>query len=69
MKVRTEYNEPRKMMVGMANENAIFLYTGCKLPNAGAVMYWLPGPHVSRKLTLRSCADRLTDEVVHQSTA
>lgn len=29
-------------MVGIANANAAFLYTGCRLPNAGAVMYWFP---------------------------
>jgi hypothetical protein len=35
------------MMVGIANENAIFLYTGWRLPNAGDVMYWLPVPRES----------------------
>lgn len=36
------YNTPRKMMVGIMNENEIFLNTGCRDPNAGAVMYWFP---------------------------
>jgi hypothetical protein len=30
------------MIVGIANEKAIFLNTGSRDPNAGAVTYWLP---------------------------
>lgn len=29
-------------MVGIANENAIFLYVGVRDPKAGAIIYWLP---------------------------
>lgn len=43
------------MMVGIAKENAIFLYTGCKLPKAGAVMYWLPGQDMSCKIDMSPC--------------
>lgn len=38
----TEYKDPRYTMVGIAKEKAIFLYMGCRDPNAGAVMYWFP---------------------------
>ena len=38
----TEYNAPRKTMVGIAKQNAIFLYGSARLPNAGAVIYWFP---------------------------
>lgn len=36
------YRQPRKMMVGIMNEKAAFLYTGSREPKAGAVTYWLP---------------------------
>lgn len=36
------YSTPRKMSVGIMNENEIFLYLSSSDPNAGAVMYWLP---------------------------
>jgi hypothetical protein len=35
----TQYNAPRKMIVGRAKANAAFLYTGIKEPKAGAVIY------------------------------
>jgi hypothetical protein len=38
----TEYSDPTKIIVGRANENAIFLKTGWRDPKAGAVTYWLP---------------------------
>jgi hypothetical protein len=38
----TAYRAPRKRMVGIANEKAIFLNTGWSEPNAGDVMYSLP---------------------------
>ena len=47
-------------MVGIANEKAIFLYTGWRLPNAGAVMYWLPAPGeglISDSSSLRAVDD------------
>jgi hypothetical protein len=36
------YRQPRKMMVGIMNEKATFLYRSSNDPNAGAVTYWLP---------------------------
>jgi hypothetical protein len=36
--VTDEYSAPRKTIVGIANENAIFLYGSCREPKAGAVM-------------------------------
>lgn len=36
------YRTPKKMIVGIMNENAIFLYSGIKDPKAGEVMYWFP---------------------------
>lgn len=36
------YKTPKKMIVGIMNEKAIFLYSGIKDPNAGDVIYWLP---------------------------
>ena len=36
------YSTPRKMIVGIMNENETFLNTFSRDPNAGAVMYWFP---------------------------
>lgn len=36
------YRHPKKMMVGIINEKAAFLYTVSSEPKAGAVTYWLP---------------------------
>lgn len=38
----TQYKAPRKTIVGIANENAIFLYNGRSDPKAGAVIYCVP---------------------------
>lgn len=37
--VTDEYRDPKKIIVGKANENAIFLKTGWRDPKAGAVIY------------------------------
>lgn len=36
------YRTPRKMIVGIMNEKATFLYVSWSEPKAGAVMYWFP---------------------------
>lgn len=36
------YRTPKKMIVGIMNEKATFLYVSWSEPKAGAVMYWFP---------------------------
>lgn len=54
------YKTPKKIMVGIMNENATFLYMGINEPKAGEVMYWFPtNAYVTAPTTLNTMISRI----------